>query len=92
MGHRSKHSKSDEPKESNKKISHEMVWVAPPEDVDPVCATKVNTKTAKSSVHNGTVYYLCSRECREIFEANPEAYIIEETGKVSDTLKEITHA
>ncbi len=50
-------------------------WIPPAEDVDPVCGKTVNTAAAKSSVHEGSVYYFCSRECREVFEAAPEQYV-----------------
>jgi YHS domain-containing protein len=50
-------------------------WIAPREDVDPVCGTTVSTDKAKSSVFDGHVYYLCSRECREVFEAAPRTYV-----------------
>jgi YHS domain-containing protein len=50
-------------------------WVAPETDVDPVCGKTVHTDQAKPSVHDGTVYYFCSRECREQFEAAPQLYV-----------------
>lgn len=50
-------------------------WVPPANDVDPVCGKTVSTSGAKPSVHDGSVYYFCSRECREIFEAAPEQYV-----------------
>ena len=50
-------------------------WVPPARDIDPVCKTSVATSTAKPSVHDGAVFYFCSRECREIFEAAPEQYV-----------------
>ncbi|TAM64232.1 MAG: YHS domain-containing protein [Rhodanobacter sp.] len=49
-------------------------WVPPETDVDPVCGKTVHTDRAKSAVHEGTVYYFCSRECRELFEAAPQLY------------------
>lgn len=49
-------------------------WVAPETDKDPVCGSTVRTESAKPSVHDGTVYYFCSRECREVFEAAPDIY------------------
>lgn len=55
---------------------------APPErDCDPVCRKSVRTDRAKPSVHNGNIYYFCSRDCREIFEAAPDLYLAE--GKTS---------
>lgn len=50
-------------------------WIAPETDVDPVCGKTVHTEQAKPSVHDGTVYYFCSRECRERFEAAPQLYV-----------------
>jgi len=65
---------------SGKKSGHsrdagDVRWVPPDTDTDPVCGMKVQTKNAKPSVHNGMVYYFCSRECRERFEAAPDLYI-----------------
>ncbi len=51
------------------------VWVPPETDKDPVCEKIVKTADARSSVFDGHVYYFCSRECREIFEAAPETYL-----------------
>jgi len=50
-------------------------WVPPETDTDPVCGKTVRTDVAKPSVHDGTVYYFCSRECREVFEAAPQLYV-----------------
>lgn len=50
-------------------------WIAPPEDTDPVCGKSVPTERAKPSLHDGWVYYFCSQECREIFEAAPDRYV-----------------
>lgn len=50
-------------------------WIPPAKDVDPVCGKTVSTDKAKPSVYDGGVYYFCSRECREIFEAAPELYV-----------------
>ncbi len=52
-----------------------LKWLPPATDVDPVCGKSVQTAGAKSSVHDGTVYYFCSRDCREIFEAAPTQYV-----------------
>lgn len=51
-----------------------MRWVPPETDTDPVCGKTVSTASAKSSVFGGFVYYFCSRECRELFEAAPRLY------------------
>jgi YHS domain-containing protein len=50
-------------------------WVPPKEDMDPVCGKTVRPENAKPSVHDGYVYYFCSRECREAFEAAPHLYV-----------------
>jgi YHS domain-containing protein len=53
----------------------ELRWIAPEKDLDPVCGESLHTDKAKPSVHDGAVYYFCSRECREVFEAAPEQYL-----------------
>lgn len=55
--------------------STNLRWIAPDKDIDPVCKKTVATATAKSSVHDGRVYYFCSRDCREIFEVAPDLYV-----------------
>lgn len=50
-------------------------WVPPERAVDPVCSKTVRTDRAKPSVHAGEIYYFCSRDCREIFEAAPDLYL-----------------
>jgi len=50
-------------------------WVPPERDTDPVCGKSVLTANAKPSIHDGSVYYFCSRECREVFEAAPEQHL-----------------
>tara|TARA_R110000787_G_scaffold245434_1_gene351259 strand:- start:984 stop:1319 length:336 start_codon:yes stop_codon:yes gene_type:complete len=50
-------------------------WVPPKTDTDPVCNKTVRTANAKPSIFDGKVFYFCSRECREIFEAAPELYV-----------------
>ena len=54
----------------------ELRWVPPAKDTDPVCGKAVTTEKAKPSVYAGNVYYFCSRECREVFEAAPDQYVI----------------
>lgn len=53
----------------------EVRWVPPKKDTDPVCGKTVTTEKAKPSVYDGNVYYFCSRDCREVFEAAPDLYI-----------------
>jgi YHS domain-containing protein len=50
-------------------------WTPPRTEIDPVCGMTVNTDDAKSSVYNGSVYYFCSAEHRDQFEADPERYL-----------------
>lgn len=52
-----------------------MRWEAPASDIDPVCRMNVNTASAKSAVYRGMVYYFCSSECRDRFEAAPQKYV-----------------
>lgn len=47
---------------------------APEDAKDPVCGMTVKTAAAKSSVHNGRVYYFCSATCRDKFETAPGQY------------------
>jgi len=58
---------------SAKKV--EFVWIPPDEDVDPVCGKTVDPKAARSSVFNGGVYYFCSSDCRNAFEAAPDSFL-----------------
>ncbi len=78
MGHSRKHGQTEE---SPKPDSSELRWVPPETDIDPVCGKAVSTGQAKATVHAGNVYYLCSRECREVFEVAPELYINRPDGK-----------
>ena len=55
--------------------SSELRWIPSEKDRDPVCGKTVTTATDKPSVHDGIVYYFCSRECREQFEAAPHIYV-----------------
>jgi len=50
-------------------------WSPPESDIDPVCGMKVDTAKAKSAVQDGHVYYFCSQDCREKFEADPATYL-----------------
>ncbi len=49
-------------------------WTPPAKNSDPVCGMTVETAGAKSTVHDGHVYYFCSQNCREKFEASPQSY------------------
>lgn len=73
MGH--DHGKAKRSSDGAAGSTENLRWVPPETDFDPVCGKTVRTDRARSSVLDGTVYYFCSRECREIFEAAPEQYI-----------------
>jgi YHS domain-containing protein len=47
---------------------------SPSKATDPVCGMTVETAAAKSSLYDRRVYYFCSQNCREKFEAVPESY------------------
>jgi YHS domain-containing protein len=49
-------------------------WAAPDKAVDPICGMSVEPATSKSAVHDGHVFYFCSQDCREKFEAAPALY------------------
>jgi len=55
--------------------SGSLRWVPPARNTDPVCGKTVRTADAKPGVHDGQVYYFCSRECREVSEAAPDLYV-----------------
>jgi len=62
----------------------ELRWVPPEADIDPVCQKTVHPDHAKPSVYDGQIYYFCSRECREIFEAAPNTYLAEGSNSQSN--------
>ncbi len=66
-------------------------WSAPEKDTDPVCGQTVSTDNAKSSVHDGQVYYFCSTDCREKFEAGPHLHLAGEGGSVSRPSSALEH-
>jgi YHS domain-containing protein len=73
MGHG--HGSADAHNRPGNADGSEIRWVAPKKDNDPVCGKTVITETAKPSIYAGNVYYFCSRECREVFEAAPDLYV-----------------
>jgi YHS domain-containing protein len=88
MGHG--HGNGKAQNKSGKAGDPELRWVPPKKDTDPVCGKTVATDKAKPSVHDGNVYYFCSRECREVFEAAPGQYI---EGRDNDaTARELEHS
>ncbi len=84
MGHGHAHGHAD----SKSERRTDLRWVPPTQDVDPVCGKTVATDKAKPSVFDGYVYYFCSRECREVFEAAPELYV----GGGGSNTKELEHS
>lgn len=61
---------------------------APPEtDIDPVCRMSVRTAEAKSSVYQGRIYYFCSAEHRDAFEAAPERYVGPQAGPPANPME-----
>ena len=42
---------------------------------DPVCGVQVDPASAKSSVYRGRLFFFCSPEHRDAFEAQPERYV-----------------
>lgn len=49
-------------------------WLPPSKAIDPVCGMTVEPAASKSTVHDGHVFYFCSQNCREKFEASPKSY------------------
>lgn len=75
MGHSHGRTKHDDDRPEDQRATEGLKWIPPAEDVDPVCGKTVRTERAKPSVHDGHVFYFCSRDCRERFEAAPEQYL-----------------
>jgi len=69
-GHGGSHSQKD-----GSSSGGDVRWTPPEKDVDPVCGMTVETARAKSAVHEGHVYYFCSADCRDKFEAAPTSYV-----------------
>ncbi|MGE6607715.1 YHS domain-containing protein [Halomonas sp. NPDC076908] len=76
MGHRHGRSNHGDDSREDPHATEGLKWIPPAEDVDPVCGKTVRTERAKPSVHDGHVFYFCSRDCRERFEAAPEQYLV----------------
>lgn len=74
MGHGQGRAREEGRDDSSEGAATDLRWVAPRKDTDPVCGKTVATANAKPSVYDGYVYYFCSRECREVFEAAPDIY------------------
>ncbi len=87
MGHG--HARKSEDGRAAPAASQELRWTPPRKDTDPVCGKTVSTDAAKPSVFDGYVYYFCSRECREVFEAAPDLYV---TGKDPRAPQQLEHS
>lgn len=72
MGHGHHHDRSSS---GNRTDGASKRWLPPEQTVDPVCGMTVQTKNAKSAVHEGHIYYFCSEDCRAKFEAAPASYL-----------------
>jgi YHS domain-containing protein len=74
MGHGHHHGGAHEDDDKARAAGGALRWIPPDKSVDPVCGMTIDTAGAKSAVHDGNVYYFCSQNCREKFEAAPAAY------------------
>ena len=72
MGHGHHHGRKED---DDHRGDGNLRWLAPKKAVDPVCGMTVQTAGAKSAVHDGQVYYFCSQDCRQKFEAAPASYV-----------------
>jgi YHS domain-containing protein len=62
----------------------------PPDRVtDPVCGMTLQASAAKTAAYQGQIYYFCSQNCREKFEAAPVSYA--KSGNVAALEKEHQH-
>ena len=59
--------------------------------IDPVCTMSVDTATAKASNYNGKIFYFCSSEHRDAFEAAPGRYVNASRNAIPQPLKEHFH-
>ena len=49
---------------------------------DPVCGMAVSEDSAKAkSVYQGQTYYFCSTLCKQMFEREPQKYILPPEGQ-----------
>ncbi len=57
---------------------------------DPVCRMTIEDKDAgATSIYKGDAYYFCSRQCKEDFDKNPEAFIGERAAKPAKAASEM---
>lgn len=81
MGHRHHGQQNGEP-------DGNPTWTPPEKDIDSVCGMSVETKTAKSAVHDGRAYYFCSQNCRQKFEDSPATYV----ARAADSTRAMEHS
>ena len=43
-------------------------------EIDVVCGSEVDPRTALTLEHDGKAFYFCSEECLEAFEDDPEEF------------------
>src|SRR3974377_1849437 len=59
----------------NSRDQDRLRWGPPEKEDDAGGGMTVGTGKAKSAVHDGTVYYFCSSNCQDRFEAAPQLYV-----------------
>jgi YHS domain-containing protein len=53
------------------------------------CGMTLQASAAKTAAYQGQIYYFCSQDCREKFEAAPESYV--KSASVASLEKEHQH-
>jgi len=49
-------------------------------DTCPVCGMEIDEEDAvDQAIYQGETYYFCSDQCANMFEANPEQFVVRET-------------
>ena len=48
---------------------------------DPICGMEVDEEDAPTTMYKETEYAFCSEDCKNIFEANPEKYVLSPEGE-----------
>jgi YHS domain-containing protein len=86
MGHRHRHG-GTKPEDGADLEGTNARWTPPKEARDPVCGMTIDTANAKSSFHDGRVYYFCSQSCRDKFEASPASYATRDASGQTATME-----
>jgi YHS domain-containing protein len=89
MGHG--HAEHEDHRDASRGAGGPVRWTPPETDIDPVCRMSVRTDGAKSSIYRGTIYYFCSAEHRDAFEADPERYTGPQAGVMQPAKLEHDH-